>query len=83
MVLDHGQGISSTFIHLSKIHVSKGDRVEPGQVIAEMGASGRATGSHLDWRINWFDQRLDPGLLFPPGDEPQEPGETVGSAPGH
>ena len=43
--------------------VDKGDEVEQRQVIAEVGASGRATGPHLDWRVNWFNQRLDPQLL--------------------
>lgn len=66
LVLDHGQGISSTFIHLSKIHVKEDQVVKEGDLIASIGATGRATGPHLDWRINWFDQRLDPALLLPP-----------------
>lgn len=66
LILDHGQGVSSTFIHLSKIHVKEGDTIEQGQLIAEIGATGRVTGPHLDWRINWFDERLDPALLLPP-----------------
>lgn len=66
LILDHGQGVSSTFIHLSKIHVKEGDAIEQGQLIAEIGATGRVTGPHLDWRINWFDERLDPALLLPP-----------------
>jgi len=66
LIVDHGQGVSSTFIHLSKILVKKGDRIRRGQAIAEVGATGRVTGPHLDWRINWFDQRLDPFLLLPP-----------------
>lgn len=65
VILDHGQGVSSTFIHLSKLHVAEGDYVEQGQLIAEIGATGRVTGPHLDWRINWFDQRLDPALMLP------------------
>lgn len=66
LVLDHGQGISSTFIHLSKIHVKEGQYVKAGELIADIGATGRVTGPHLDWRINWFDERLDPQLLLPP-----------------
>ena len=66
LILDHGQGLSSTFIHLSKILVEKGDYVKQGQGIAEVGATGRATGPHLDWRINWLNQRLDPFPLLPP-----------------
>lgn len=63
IIMDHGHGISSTFIHLHKAHVKEGDKVEQGQVIAEIGSTGRSTGPHLDWRMNWFDQRLDPQLL--------------------
>jgi len=70
LIIDHGQGVSSTFIHLSKILVDIGDRVKVGQPIAEVGATGRATGPHLDWRINWFNQRLDPHLLLPPMPNP-------------
>jgi murein DD-endopeptidase MepM/ murein hydrolase activator NlpD len=64
LIIDHGHGVTSTFIHLYKILVREGDRVEQGQTIAEIGASGRATGPHLDWRMNWFTQRLDPQLLM-------------------
>jgi murein DD-endopeptidase MepM/ murein hydrolase activator NlpD len=63
LILDHGYGISSTFIHLSKIHVIEGQQIKQGQKIAEIGATGRVTGPHLDWRINWFKERLDPALL--------------------
>ncbi len=69
IIMDHGHGISSTFIHLHKSHVKKGDAVKQGQVIAEVGSTGRSTGPHLDWRMNWFDQRLDPQLLL--GDMPK------------
>ncbi len=65
MIIDHGYGLSSSFLHLSKILVKVGDEVVQGQVIARVGASGRVTGPHLDWRINWFEQRLDPALLVP------------------
>ena len=67
LIIDHGQGLSSTFIHLSKIHVKKGQTVAQGELIADMGATGRVTGPHLDWRINWFNQRLDPALVLPVG----------------
>ncbi len=66
LIVDHGYGISSTFIHLSKIHVEEGQEITQGQLIAEVGATGRATGPHLDWRMNWFDQRLDPVLVVGP-----------------
>ncbi|HEY9043447.1 MAG TPA: M23 family metallopeptidase [Rheinheimera sp.] len=63
LIIDHGFGISSTFMHLSKFNVAVGDSVQQGQRIAEVGASGRVTGAHLDWRINWHQERLDPALL--------------------
>jgi murein DD-endopeptidase MepM/ murein hydrolase activator NlpD len=66
LIMDHGHGLSSTFIHLSRILVSEGQRVRQGQVVAEVGATGRATGPHLDWRMNLFQTRLDPQLVAPP-----------------
>lgn len=63
LIVDHGYGISSTFMHLSQIDVSVGDTVQQGDKIGEIGATGRVTGAHLDWRINWFHERLDPALL--------------------
>lgn len=71
LIVDHGQGLSSTFIHLSKILVAVGDEVKQGDVIAEVGASGRATGPHLDWRMNWLGERVDPTTLV--GPMPQSP----------
>ncbi|MFT4939314.1 MAG: murein DD-endopeptidase MepM/ murein hydrolase activator NlpD [Paraglaciecola sp.] len=65
MLIDHGHGVSSTFLHLSKGHVEAGTVVKQGQLVAEIGATGRVTGAHLDWRINWFKERLDPALLVP------------------
>lgn len=64
LIMDHGFGVSSTFIHLSQLHVAEGQRVEKGDKIAEIGATGRVTGPHLDWRINWYKERLDPALLI-------------------
>jgi murein DD-endopeptidase MepM/ murein hydrolase activator NlpD len=64
LILDHGHGLSSTFLHLSEILVEEGQRVASGSVIAKIGASGRATGPHLDWRMNWLDQRIDPQLVL-------------------
>lgn len=71
LIIDHGHGLSSTFIHLSKILVDQGAEVEQGQVVAEVGATGRATGPHLDWRMNWFDQRVDPTFLVPTMEQAQ------------
>ena len=64
MIIDHGHGVSSTFLHLSNSYVKVGDKVTKGQLVAAVGSSGRATGSHLDWRINWFNMRLDPALVL-------------------
>ncbi len=64
LILDHGHGLSSTFIHLHRILVKEGQYVRQGDVIAEIGATGRVTGPHLDWRINLFKRRLDPQLIL-------------------
>jgi murein DD-endopeptidase MepM/ murein hydrolase activator NlpD len=65
VVLDHGHGVSSTFIHLSRLDVAVGVGVAQGQVIGAVGMTGRATGPHLHWGMNWFETRLDPQLLLP------------------
>ena len=64
LILDHGHGLTSAFLHLSKILVREGDVVKQGDPIAQIGATGRVTGAHLDWRINLFGARLDPALLL-------------------
>ncbi len=63
VILDHGHGVSTTYLHLSQLDVAVGDKVSKGEVIGRVGATGRATGPHLCWRANWFDVRLDPSLL--------------------
>ncbi|NEZ03833.1 M23 family metallopeptidase [Wenzhouxiangella sp. XN201] len=64
LFIDHGHGLVSAFLHLERIHVETGQQVARGDVIAEVGATGRATGPHLDWRMNLGDIRIDPGLLL-------------------
>lgn len=64
LLIDHGHGISSNFLHLSRIDVKPGDRIEQGQVVGAVGATGRATGPHLHWGMNWFDVRIDPLLVL-------------------
>ena len=64
LIIDHGHGVNSTFLHLSDAYVKVGDDVQKNDVIAAVGASGRATGPHLDWRVNWFGVRLDPQLVL-------------------
>jgi murein DD-endopeptidase MepM/ murein hydrolase activator NlpD len=65
VILDHGQGLSSTFLHLSEILVEAGFTVRQGDLIGRIGATGRASGPHLDWRMNWLDRRVDPQRLVP------------------
>lgn len=66
IIVDHGHDIFSSFLHLHAIHVNVGDEIQPGDLIGEIGATGRATGPHLDWRMNWGSVRIDPELLLPP-----------------
>ncbi|MGC6484682.1 MAG: M23 family metallopeptidase [Candidatus Puniceispirillales bacterium] len=66
IILDHGHGMSSTFLHLETTAVEVGDSVSQGQVIGTVGSTGRSTGPHLDWRINVFGKRLDPMLIAGP-----------------
>lgn len=68
--LDHGHGLTSIFIHLSKIFVSEGQSVDKGEPIGAVGATGRATGPHMHWGMNWFKARIDPQLLV--GDMPPD-----------
>ncbi len=64
VIIDHGFGVSTSYLHLEAMRVAVGDRVSRGQVIGAVGATGRASGVHLDWRLNWFDVRLDPALVL-------------------
>lgn len=66
LIIDHGHGISSTLMHLSALLVREGETVRQGQRVALSGATGRASGPHLDWRMNWFTDRIDPVRLVPP-----------------
>jgi murein DD-endopeptidase MepM/ murein hydrolase activator NlpD len=66
VLLDHGHGVTSVFLHLSRIDVQPGQRLEQGDLLGAVGATGRATGPHLHWGLNWFDLRLDPELIAPP-----------------
>lgn len=66
IVLDHGHGLSSSFLHLNEILVEAGQAVRQGDLIGTVGATGRATGPHLDWRMNWRGAYIDPQLLVNP-----------------
>jgi murein DD-endopeptidase MepM/ murein hydrolase activator NlpD len=64
LIIDHGYGVTTTYIHLHKLDVEVGQEINLGDKIAEIGATGRVTGPHLDWRLNWGQVRLDPQLLM-------------------
>ena len=64
VMIDHGHGISSNFLHLSRIDVQVGDVVKQGEVLGAVGATGRATGPHLHWGMTWFDTKIDPLLVL-------------------
>lgn len=66
LMIEHGHGLSSAFLHLHKLLVKQGQEVKQGDLIAEVGATGRVTGPHLDWRVNWLDVRVDAQLLAGP-----------------
>lgn len=66
LMIDHGMGLNSAFLHLSAIDVKLGDTVRQGQPIGRIGATGRATGPHLHWSMKWNDARIDPQLLVAP-----------------
>lgn len=68
LIIDHGNSLFSSFLHLSRIDVKPGDRVEQGQRVGAIGATGRATGPHLHWAMSWGEVRVDPQLLVPPMD---------------
>jgi len=64
LIFDHGHGISTLYMHLKEIFVKKDQKVKQGEVIGTVGATGRATGAHLDIRLNWFDVRIDPATAL-------------------
>ncbi len=64
LMIDHGMGLNSAFLHLSRINVKLGDPVRQGQPIGAVGMTGRATGPHLHWGMKWLDERIDPAMLL-------------------
>ena len=64
LIFDHGHGISTLYMHMEKIFVKKGQKVKKGDIIGTVGSTGRATGAHLDVRLNWFQTRLDPASVL-------------------
>ena len=66
VILNHGLGVNSTFLHLDDMAVKVGDVIERGELIGTLGSTGRSTGPHLDWRIDWQGRRLDAALIAGP-----------------
>jgi murein DD-endopeptidase MepM/ murein hydrolase activator NlpD len=64
LIFDHGHGISTLYMHLNDIYVEIGQKVKQGNIIGTVGSTGRATGPHLDVRLNWFGTRLDPATAL-------------------
>lgn len=67
LLIDHGHGIGSNFLHLSRLNAKVGDQVEQGQIIGRVGSTGRATGPHLHWGMTWYNTRIDPLLVLQSG----------------
>ena len=66
LILDHGFGLNSAFLHMQAFHVQVGDYVPQGFVIGTVGSTGRSTGAHLDWRVTYNGVRVDPALVAGP-----------------
>jgi murein DD-endopeptidase MepM/ murein hydrolase activator NlpD len=66
VMIDHGMGVSTIYIHLNEIKVKQGDTVAQGQLIGTIGNTGRSTGAHLHWGLNWFHEPLDPATVVGP-----------------
>ena len=64
IIFDHGHGVSTLYMHMKDISVKKGQIIKQGEVVGTVGKTGRATGAHLDVRLNWFDLKLDPASVL-------------------
>jgi murein DD-endopeptidase MepM/ murein hydrolase activator NlpD len=64
LIFDHGHGISTLYMHMHEIFVTKGQKIKQGDIIGTVGSTGRSTGAHLDVRLNWFNTRLDPATVL-------------------
>ena len=63
LLITHGMGLNAAFLHLDTVAVTEGEEVARGQVIGTVGSTGRSTGPHLDWRLDWQGRRLDAALV--------------------
>jgi murein DD-endopeptidase MepM/ murein hydrolase activator NlpD len=66
IIINHGLGLNSTFLHLDSTAISVGDTVQRGSIIGTVGSTGRSTGPHLDWRLDWQGRRIDASLAAGP-----------------
>jgi murein DD-endopeptidase MepM/ murein hydrolase activator NlpD len=66
IIIEHGLGLSSSFLHLDTVLVEQGQFVKQGEVIATVGDTGRVSAAHLDWRMSWFQERIDPMFWLAP-----------------
>jgi murein DD-endopeptidase MepM/ murein hydrolase activator NlpD len=66
VIINHGLGLNSTFLHLDSTAISVGDTVQRGSIIGTVGSTGRSTGPHLDWRLDWQGRRIDASLAAGP-----------------
>ena len=64
IIFDHGHGVSTLYMHMKEINVKVGQKIKQGQIVGTLGQSGRATGPHLDIRLNWFNVKLDPASIL-------------------
>jgi len=64
ILIDHGQGLNSSYLHLSRTFVKEGEFVKKGEKVGEIGTTGRSTGPHLHWSVQWFGKRIDPAILL-------------------
>ena len=74
VLIDHGHGVNSVYAHLQVITVQVGQRVEQGDIIGQLGMTGRATGPNLHWGVHWFATGVDPAFLVPPMPVQNRPG---------
>jgi murein DD-endopeptidase MepM/ murein hydrolase activator NlpD len=81
VVIDHGHGLTSSYVHMNAITVRTGERVTRGQLIGRIGATGRVTGAHLHWGVHLFGVGLDPALLVGAMPEAGQPLESTGTGP--
>lgn len=72
-IVDHGFGVSTLYIHMHELKVARGQTVRQGDLVGTVGNTGRSTGAHLHWGLNWFQEYLDPALVVPPRPAPAPP----------